>query len=188
MACDRFQGQVVEWSGTDEFNGDPGVEKVSGEGFAGEQRSKPFSGFPEICRLGYRSDALLQAMRHSYLASEGKPSRNSKFFREMACAGWFKNVRPLRHTVRSGKRGGLGKNVNEGSSKTWKIGVSQDNSGKTNKKVSKAWEPGKSQVKGFDEVKGRGAQGRCRTRGGLLIRVGSAGGDYETNELEEIDG
>ena len=119
MACDRFQGKVVDWSGTDEFDGDPGVEKVSGEGFAGEQRSKPFSGLPEICRLGYRSNALIQALRHSYLEVEGKPSRNSEFFREMVCSGWFKNVSSLRQTVRSGKCGSFGDNVNKGTSKTW---------------------------------------------------------------------
>ena len=214
----------------------------------------------------------------------------------MACSGWFQNaqnVRSLRQAVHSGKRGGLGKNVNKDSSKT-KIGVSQDNVGKADKKGSEekgisqckgaplavkastkttqtsvghgdenkgrrpfefdpltgrsvyrledsktiknqekleqelalaqqilrdetnerkrqqiflmaelleltgvpsakqlraAWEPGKSQVKSFDEVKGRRAQGRCRTRGGLQIRVGSAGGNGDkTNELEGVDG
>ena len=66
------------------------------------------------------------------------------------------------------------------------------------KQVRAAWEPGKCQEKNqsnkgrdatFDEEKGRRAQGRYRTRGGLQIRVGSAGGyGDETNELEGVDG
>ena len=136
MACDRFQGKVVDWSGTDEFDGDPGFEKVSEEGFAGEQRSKPFSGLPEICRLGYRSNALIQALRHSYLEVEGKPSRNSEFFREMVCSGWFKNVGPLRQAMCSGKRGSLRNNVNKKTSKTNGFSISQDKVGTNVKKGS----------------------------------------------------
>ena len=126
MARDRFSGEDLVRSRDDELNCDPGHEKISGKGFARGQPSKPFGGFAEICRLGFCANALLEAMRHTYLTITGKPSGNSEFLRQMVCSGWFKNVCPLRQTVRSGKRSCVRNDVNKETSKTNGLSVSQD--------------------------------------------------------------
>ena len=126
MASDRFFGEDLVRGRNDELNCDPGHEKISGKGFARGQPSKPFGGFAEICRLGFCANALLQAMRHTYLAITGKPSGNSEFLRQMVCSGWFKNVSPLRQAVRSGKCSSFRNVVNKETSKTNGFSVSQD--------------------------------------------------------------
>ena len=62
------------------------------------------------------------------------------------------------------------------NSSKMKIGVLQDKVGNADKKGG--------------EEKGAplAVKTTTETRGGLLIGVWSAGGNYETNELEEIDG